>query len=184
MRGIHMQNRKSDTGFAGQRCALNLAGEEISRDVITRGDVAMDPALHAPSQRLDIRLRLLASEPKPVITWTPARLHIGAAEVGARIVPLGGPLHPGEARLVQLVLDQPVAATAGDHLILRDVSARRTMGGGRVIDPHGPRANAPVPSVWPSLLPPSMPIRRRRLRHLHKVLRRWSICRSFCATAR
>ncbi len=138
VRGIHMQNRKSDTGFAGQRCALNLAGEEISRDVITRGDVVMDPSLHAPSQRLDIRLRLLASEPKPVITWTPARLHIGAAEVGARIVPLGGPLHPGEAGLVQLVLDQPVAATAGDHLILRDVSARRTMGGGRVIDPHGP----------------------------------------------
>ena len=138
VRGIHMQNRKSDIGIAGRRCALNLAGEDISRDVITRGDVAMDPALHAPSQRLDIRLRLLASELKPVITWTPARLHIGAAEVGARIVPLGAPLQPGETGLVQLVLDQPVAATVGDHLILRDVSARRTMGGGHVVDPHGP----------------------------------------------
>ena len=100
VRGIHAQNRKSQIGFAGQRCAFNLAGDAIERDVITRGDMVLDPALFAPSQRLDVRLRVLPSEPKSVITWTPARLHLGAIEVGARLVPLGPALQPGESGLV------------------------------------------------------------------------------------
>ena len=41
---------------------------------------------------------------------------------------------PGAAGLAQLVLDQPVAALHGDRFILRDQSARRTLGGGRVLD--------------------------------------------------
>ena len=36
-----------------------------------------------------------ATEPKPLGAWFPARLHTGATEVGARIVPLGAPLAPG-----------------------------------------------------------------------------------------
>ena len=45
VRGIHAQNRKAEQGFAGQRCALNLTGDGISRDAISRGQVALDPAL-------------------------------------------------------------------------------------------------------------------------------------------
>lgn len=138
VRSIHAQNRKSDLGVAGQRCALNLTGEGIGRDVITRGDVVLDPALHAPSSRIDAHLSVLPSEPKPITTWFPARLHLGAAEVGARIVPLEGPIQPGASALVQLVLDQPVAAAVGDRFILRDVSARRTIGGGALVDLRAP----------------------------------------------
>ena len=146
VRGIHAQNRKADQGLAGQRCALNLAGDGISREAIARGDMVLDPALHAPGQRIDVRLRVLATEPKPVTTWFPARLHIGAAEVGARIVPLPGALDPGASGLAQLVLDAPIAASMGDRFILRDVSARRTIGGGRVIDPHGPARHRARPA--------------------------------------
>src|SRR5690606_23035449 len=71
-------------------------------------------------------------------TWFPARLHLGAAETGARIVPLEGPLAPGEEGLAQLVLDRPLAAILGERFILRDVSARRTIGGGRLIDLRAP----------------------------------------------
>ena len=39
---------------------------------------------------------------------------------------------------VQLVLDQPIAATAGDHYILRDASTKRTIGGGRFLDLRAP----------------------------------------------
>ncbi len=138
IRGIHAQNRKAEQGFAGQRCALNLSGEAISRDVITRGEVALDPMLDAPTMRFDARLKVLEAEARPIATWHPARLHIGAAEVGARLVPLGPALQPGESGLVQLVLDQPVAAAVGDRFILRDVSARRTIGGGTVIDLRAP----------------------------------------------
>ncbi|MBV8513165.1 MAG: selenocysteine-specific translation elongation factor, partial [Xanthobacteraceae bacterium] len=44
IRTIHAQNRPTEHGQAGERCALNLAGEAISREAITRGDVVLDPA--------------------------------------------------------------------------------------------------------------------------------------------
>ncbi len=138
IRSIHAQNRPAQRGAAGQRCALNLAGENISRDAVGRGDVVLAPALHAPTDRIDAELRVLAGEPKPIGTWFPARLHHASAEVGARIVPLGDPLVPGEAGPVQLVLDRPIAAAAGDRFILRDVSAQRTIGGGRFLDLRAP----------------------------------------------
>lgn len=145
VRAIHAQNQPVQTGLAGQRCALNLAGERIDRDAIRRGDTVVDPALHAPTDRIDAHLRVLGSEPRPIGTWFPARLHSGAAEVGARIVPLEGPLDPGTEGLVQLVLDQPIAAAVGDRFILRDVSARRTIGGGAFLDLRAPARRRRTP---------------------------------------
>lgn len=138
VRGIHAQNHKSEQGVAGQRCALNLNGDGVTRDAISRGDVVLDPALHAPTDRLDVELRVLASEPRALGTWFPARLHLGAAEVGARIVPLQGDLQPGSQSIAQVVLDRPIETRYSDRFILRDVSARRTIGGGRVLDLHPP----------------------------------------------
>ena len=43
----------AERGAAGERCALNLAGDGISKDAIARGDVVLDPALHAPTDRID-----------------------------------------------------------------------------------------------------------------------------------
>ncbi|PZQ47984.1 MAG: selenocysteine-specific translation elongation factor [Rhodovulum sulfidophilum] len=138
IRSLHAQNTPAERGLAGQRCALNLAGDGITRDAVARGDLVLDPALHAPTDRIDARLRVLASEPKPLGTWFPARLHCGSTEIGARVVPLGAPIGPGETGLAQLVLDRPVAAVVGDRFILRDVSARRTIGGGRFLDLRAP----------------------------------------------
>ena len=145
VRAIHAQNRPAAEGLAGQRCALNLAGEGITREAIHRGDVVCDPVLHAPTDRIDAELRVLPTEPRPVVTWFPARLHVGAAEVGARIVPLSDPLAGGQTGPVQLVLDQPIAATVGDRFILRDVSARRTIGGGRFVDLRAPARRRRTP---------------------------------------
>ena len=139
VRSIHAQNRQVDTGRAGDRCALNLAGDSVTKDAIGRGDMVVDPALHAPTDRIDARLHLLPGEPKPIVAWFPARLHHGSSEVGARIVPLDGEqLRPGQTADVQLVLDRPIAAAVGDRFVLRDVSAQRTIGGGTFIDLRAP----------------------------------------------
>ena len=145
VRSIHAQNRPAPRGLAGQRCALNLAGEGVSKEAISRGDVVEDPGLHAPTDRIDAELQVLASEPRAIAVWAPARLHLGAAEAGARIVPLGDPIPPGGRGLVQLVLDRPVAAAALDRFILRDVSARRTIGGGRLLDLRAPARKRRTP---------------------------------------
>ena len=145
IRSLHAQNHPAEEGRAGQRCALNIAGDGITRDAIHRGDLIAAPELHAPTSRIDARLRILSEEPKALGTWFPARFHCGAAEATARIVPLEGPLLPGGEALVQIVLDRPVALTVGDAFVLRDVSARRTVGGGRLIDLRAPARRRSTP---------------------------------------
>lgn len=139
VRSIHAQNRPSPRGIAGQRCALNLAGDGITKDAIARGDVVLDPVLHAPTDRIDAELRWLASEPKPIAQWMPARLFHAAAEVGARIVLLEDcAIAPGQSGLVQLVLEHPIAAASGDRFVLRDTTGQRTIGGGTLLDLRAP----------------------------------------------
>jgi selenocysteine-specific elongation factor len=146
VRSMHTQNKPADTGQAGDRCALNLAGENISKESIRRGDMVIEPDLHAPTDRIDARLHLLPGEAKPVRQWFPARLHYASAEVGAHIVLLGDePIQPGETADVQLVLDRPVAAAISDRYVIRDMSAQRTIGGGQFIDLRPPSRKRRTP---------------------------------------
>lgn len=140
VRTIHAQNRPSETAQAGDRCALNLAGEGMSKEAVHRGDMLVSPALHRPTDRIDASLQILPSEKKPIGQWFPARLHHASAEVGARIVPLrGDELRPGAEDRAQLVLDRALAVAAGDRFVIRDVSAQRTIGGGRFLDLRPPQ---------------------------------------------
>jgi selenocysteine-specific elongation factor len=135
VRSLHAQNRPAEAAHAGERCALNLAGPGITKDAIRRGEVALDPELHAPTDRIDARIRVLPTEKKRIGQWFPVRLHHAATEVGARIVLFDDePIAPGEEANVQLVLDRPIAAASHDRFVVRDVSAQRTLGGGVFLD--------------------------------------------------
>ena len=140
VRSIHAQNRPAERGVVGERCALNLTGEDISRHAISRGDVVLDPALHAPAARIDAELAVLPGERRPLGHWTAVRLHHAAAEVPARVALLcDEPIRPGETARVQLVLDRPIAAALQDRFILRDAAGKRTLGGGRLLDLRAPQ---------------------------------------------
>ncbi len=145
VRSIRAQDRVSDIGRAGDRCGINIAGDGLSKDDVSRGDVLLADTLHAPADHIDARLRVLAGEPKPVGQWFPVRLHHAAREVGARIVLLEDPVKPGDTGLVQLVLDAPIAAAAGDRFVIRDTSAQRTIGGGVFLDLRGPARKRRTP---------------------------------------
>lgn len=136
IRGLHAQNREAERAVAGDRCALNIAGPRISKDAVTRGDWVLAPQIHSPTSILDIHLKLLPSEPKPLKHWTPVHVHLAATHGMGRVALLqGDALSPGESAFAQIVLDAPVGALARDRLILRDQSAQETIGGGFVIDP-------------------------------------------------
>ena len=168
VRSIHAQNRAADRGQAGERCALNLAGDGIGKDAIRRGDMVLDPELHAPTDRIDATLRVLGSEPKPIAHWMPVRLHHAAAEVGARVVLLGeGPIAPGAQARIQLVLDRPVAAAAGAF----STCALQ-------------RADAGRRSGWRSSRPAAARIGSMRLPHCSRVTRVMSSFPPSHATAR
>ena len=135
VRGIQMRGKPAERAQAGQRCALNLTGADL--DSVARGDWALHESIHAPTQRIDARLTVLASEAEPLEHWTPVHVHLATADVTARIaIAGGGSVAPGASALAQLVLDKPVGALNGDRFILRDQSARRTIGGGTVVDPY------------------------------------------------
>ncbi|OAN50541.1 hypothetical protein A6A05_12265 [Magnetospirillum moscoviense] len=147
IRSLHAQNRKAESGEVGQRLALNLAAPQLSKDDILRGEWVLDPALHLPVSRMDATFRLLPGEPRGLAHWTPVHLHLGAAHVPARVALLeADSLAPGASGLVQLVLERPIGALAGDRFILRDQSARRTIGGGRVIDLFPPARGRRTPA--------------------------------------
>ncbi|MDB5488623.1 MAG: Selenocysteine-specific translation elongation factor [Reyranella sp.] len=142
VRSLHAQNRPAEIGRAGERCALNLAGPRLSKEAIRRGDWVVSPELHAPTDRIDVRLSLLASEAQPLKHWSPVHVHLGSAHVMGRVALLEGErLAPGDTALAQIVLDEKVGALAGDRIILRDPSATRTMAGATTIDPFGPPRN-------------------------------------------
>lgn len=138
IRSIRAQDRPAEIGRAGDRCGLNLAGETISKDAVARGDVVLDPSLHAPTDRIDATLNVLASERRPIAQWLPVRVHTASCEVGGRLVLLGDPIAPGESGLVQVVLERPIAVASGDRYVVRDTSAQRTIGGGRLLDLRAP----------------------------------------------
>lgn len=151
VRSIQVHNQPADQVSAGQRCALNLVGVALKRAEPGRGDWVVAPALHAPSDRLDVMLSVLDSAARPLSQRQTLQLHLGAAVVGVRVAALhagagaetdaavgaGAALAPGSTGLAQLVLDRPLAALHGDRFILRDPTANHTLAGGWVVDPFG-----------------------------------------------
>ncbi|WJF92175.1 selenocysteine-specific translation elongation factor [Paraburkholderia bonniea] len=136
VRSIHAQNRASDSGQAGQRCALNLTG--IERDELTRGDWIVAPPLGEASHRLDVELTLLPESGLTLRHWVPLHVHLGTLHQVAQVALLDGEtLDAGNTARVQLVFDKPVCALPGERFIVRNAQASRTVGGGRVLDPFG-----------------------------------------------
>lgn len=146
VRGLHAQNRAAETAQAGQRVSLNLAGERLSTDSLARGDWLVAEALHAPTTRIDVELRLLPGEARNLTHWTPVHVHLGAQDLTGRVALLeGDSLAPGATALAQLVLNAPLHGVHGDRLVLRDQSAQRTLGGARLLDPFAPARHRRTP---------------------------------------
>ena len=129
VRSIHAHNAPAQHGRAGHRLALNLAGLEAKAQ-IARGDWIVRGEVPPPVYRFDARLRIASGQ--ALKHWAAVHLHLGAADVLARVAYLD------DKGLVQLVLERPVGAVRGDGFIVRDPSARRTLGGGRVLDVFPP----------------------------------------------
>ena len=140
VRGLHAQNRRATEAIAGQRVALNVVGARLSKETVARGDWVLHPDVHAPTSSIDARMTLLPDEGRALRSGAPVHLHLGAAHVTARVVPLDTDrIEPGQSASARLTLVRPIGALSGDRLVLRDAAATRTIGGGAVIDPFPPR---------------------------------------------
>jgi selenocysteine-specific elongation factor len=132
-RGLQVHNKSVREARAGERTAINLQGVEVAE--ISRGQTLAPAGRLAATSMIDVRLQLLKTAPRELRTRSRVRLHIGTAEVLARVVLLGAPeIKPGDAGYAQLRLESPTLALPGDHFIIRRHSPAVTIGGGLVID--------------------------------------------------
>jgi selenocysteine-specific elongation factor len=135
IRGLQTHKRKEEVAVQGGRTAVNISG--VNLEDIQRGDVVAHVGDYHPTQRIDVRFRLLADVSQSLGHNVEVKLFIGAAEIPARVRLLGKDLlNPGEEGWLQLELKQPIATIRGDRYILRRPSPGETLGGGSVVDPH------------------------------------------------
>ena len=135
VRGVQVHGSTVPQAFAGQRTAINLGGVEAA--AIERGMVLASAGRLRATQAIDAEVNLLKHAPRPLRSRQRVRVHLGAAEVLARVRVLseGGEIKPGQSGLVQLRAEAPVVGVLGDRFILRSYSPQVTIGGGLILDP-------------------------------------------------
>jgi selenocysteine-specific elongation factor len=135
VRGLQVHGRTMKQATAGQRTAVNLGG--IDTASIERGMVLAPVGRLHPVQVLDVHVQVLSSAARALRSRARVRVHLGAAEVLARVRVLEttGALEPGASGFAQLRLEAPVVALPGDRFIIRSYSPALTTAGGLILDP-------------------------------------------------
>ncbi|MTD28021.1 selenocysteine-specific translation elongation factor [Erwinia sorbitola] len=121
VRNLHAQNQPTEFARAGQRIALNLSGG-VEKEGVSRGDWLLTAAPEQPYERVIVSLQ----SHQPLHQGQPLHIHHGARHITGRISLL-------DDRLAELLLDSPLWLAGNDRLILRDISARQTLAGAKVL---------------------------------------------------
>lgn len=138
VRGIHRQNQSAQQAQAGDRVALNLAGD-IDKADITRGDWLLSQQPFAAATRVITELECDGQ----IKHWQPVHLYHGASHITGRVSLL---TEQGETpQLAELILDTPLWLVDNDRLIIRDISARETLASAKVIRLTSPRRGKRLP---------------------------------------
>jgi len=132
VRSIEVHGQAADRAVPGRRTALALVG--VDKSELARGHVAVTGAGWRATTMLDAAVELLPAARKPIASRTRLRVHLGTAEVLARVVQVRS-IGPGERGLARLILETPLVARGGDRFVLRSFSPVTTIGGGVVLDP-------------------------------------------------
>ena len=158
VRGLHAQNQPVEHAHAGQRIALNIAGD-AEKDRLNRGDWLLSAAPPEPSERVIVSLHSFT----PLTQWQPLHIHHAASHITGRVSLL-------ENNLAELVLDSPLWLADNDRLVLRDISARETLAGARVVTLDPPRRGKRKPEYlqWLAALEQADDDKAALLTHLER----------------
>jgi selenocysteine-specific elongation factor len=138
-RNVQVHSEPRDAASAGERTSINLA--DIPLDQLHRGQQLVPPNTLRASSVITARMDLLP-EAKPLKEQTRIRFHHLASELLGTIRFVdghAGELKPGESAFVQIRLESPVVAVAGDRFVIRRYSPMLTIGGGVILDAHLPK---------------------------------------------
>ncbi len=134
VRGLQVHGRAVERAVAGERTAINLGGVDAS--AVERGMTLAPAGCLRATQIIDTSLEVLAGAPRALRSRARVRVHLGAAEVLARVQVLepSGEIAAGARGFAQLRLESPVVALPEERFIIRSYSPQRTIGGGSVLD--------------------------------------------------
>jgi selenocysteine-specific elongation factor len=134
VRGLQVHGRPVARAEAGQRTAINLGGVDAAS--VERGMTLAPAGRLRATQIIDTTLEVLPTAPRALRSRARVRVHLGAAEVLARVQVLeaAGEIAAGARGFAQLRLESPVVALPEEHFIIRSYSPQRTVGGGVVLD--------------------------------------------------
>lgn len=135
VRSIEVHGQAAERAVPGRRTALALVG--VDKHELARGHVAVTGPGWEAATVLDTTVELLPSTRRPIASRTRVRVHLGTAEVLARIAQTPV-IAPGARGLARLILETPLVARGGDRFVLRSFSPVTTIGGGVVLDPFPP----------------------------------------------
>ncbi|WP_336997208.1 selenocysteine-specific translation elongation factor [Leclercia sp. M50] len=158
IRGLHAQNQPVEQAHAGQRIALNLVGDTEKAE-LNRGDWLLAGTPPEPATRVIVSLQ----SDVPLAQWQPLHIHHAASHVTGRVSLL-------EGALAELVFDTPLWLADNDRLVLRDISARVTLAGARVVTLNPPRRGKRKPDYlnWLATLETATDDRSALLAHLER----------------
>ncbi len=139
VRSIQVHGQSVEAAGWGQRVALNLTGQE--RGALERGHMICHEELTLASARFDAHLEVRPAAAKGIKNHQRVRIHLGTAERMGKLVFLGDveKVEPKETVYCQVLLTEPLLVMRGDHFIVRDETAQKTLGGGEVVDPRARR---------------------------------------------
>lgn len=134
VRGLQVHEKPVDVAECGQRVAINLSN--IKTEQVKRGDVIAKPESLQPSMMIDCRLSYLKDAPRPLNNRDRVRVYHGTSEILGRVVLLDkDEVSPGEDALIQIRLEEEMAARRGDKYVIRSYSPMITIGGGTILNP-------------------------------------------------
>lgn len=146
VRSIEVHGEARQRAEPGRRTALALAG--LGRDAVARGDVVVAGEGWRATGTLDVLVTLLPGV-RPLGQRSRVRLHLGTAEVLARVTPAEREIASGTTGAARLRLEVPTVARWGDRAVLRSYSPVTTIGGCVVVDPW-PAARPRRPHAVPA----------------------------------
>ncbi len=133
VRSVEVHGRPVPRALPGRRTALALVG--VDRAAARRGSVVVSDPAWQPTTTLDVLISLLP-DARPLSQRSRLRLHLGTAEVTARVVPAGDRIEAGAHQVpARLKLEAELLARFGDRGVLRNPSPPATIGGCVVVDP-------------------------------------------------
>jgi len=150
VRGLQRHGKETNRVQIGDRAAINLLG--VATEEVGRGDVLSAPEYFHPTRRANCRVQMLPSAPSPLKNRARVRVHLGTAEVLARVIPIGAnEIAPGQTGYVHFIFETPLATRRLEPLVIRRYSPPRTIGGGIMLDaeaaPYRTRDAALLPKL-------------------------------------